>query len=72
MLRRSKSLCWPLSDGREVTMETWEEAADFCCWQLERTGLASHAELSTCWQEATLYRQMWLWAMHFLISLPLC
>lgn len=38
-------------------METQEEAADFCCWQQERTGLASHAELSTCWQEATLYRQ---------------
>lgn len=57
MLQRSKALCWPLSDGREVSMETQEEAADFCCWQQERTGLTNHAELSTCWQEATLHSQ---------------
>lgn len=44
-LHRNKALWGPLPDGREVSMEIWEDAADFCCQPLGRTGLAGEAQL---------------------------
>lgn len=43
--RKNKSLCWPLADSREVSMEMWEDALGFCHGQLGKTGLAGRTQL---------------------------
>lgn len=45
LLQRNIAFFGSLAEGREVSMETWEDAADFCHWQPRRTGLASKAQL---------------------------